>query len=225
MEHDYKDRPSGSIHEGSEADTAIEPVSAIYPYQFTPQQLMFLCQVVSDTANVSGNIAEIGCAHGYTTLFLNRYIDGLRCAPKTYFAIDTFSGFAPDDVEFEVRVRYKAREMYDAFRDNSVDAFRASMVRASAKRVTAIQADVNHFDLRTLGEVAFAIVDVDLYRPVSKALPELYESVTPGGVIVVDDCNPTNFYWDGAYEAYQKFVKSINRRPEIVHGKLGVIRM
>ena len=53
-------------------------------------------------------------------------------------------------------------------------------------RVTSTQADVNKFDLRTLGPLSFVLFDVDLYRPMKKGLPELYEMLSPGGIMVLD---------------------------------------
>jgi hypothetical protein len=33
-----------------------------------------------------------------------------------------------------------------------------------------------------------ALVDLDLYRPVLSTLNAIYEDVSPGGIVVVDDC-------------------------------------
>ncbi|WP_170207645.1 TylF/MycF/NovP-related O-methyltransferase [Luteibacter pinisoli] len=194
-----------------------------YVYQFNPPQLVFLCQLLADVQSVTGNLVEVGCAHGHSTLFFNRYLDGIRFMRKKYFAIDTFAGFVAEDIQYEVARRHKTAEMYDAFQDNSLDAFEASMRKHAVSRVEAIQCDVNAYDLESLGPLCFALLDVDLYRPIKKALPELYAALSPGGVIVVDDCNPMNFYWDGAYQAYREFMQSQGMTPKVVHGKLGLI--
>jgi hypothetical protein len=47
----------------------------IYRYCFTPPQLCFLCHCIEVTKQVAGNIAEVGCFDGSTTVFLNKYMD------------------------------------------------------------------------------------------------------------------------------------------------------
>jgi hypothetical protein len=42
-------------------------------------------------------------------------------------------------------------------------------------------------------------------------------------MIVVDDCSPSSFWWDGSYQAYKEFVEEIGEPIQIVHGKLGVV--
>ena len=91
-------------------------------------------------------------------------------------------------------------------------------------RVKSIEADVNQYDLRTLGPLSFCLLDVDLYRPIRKSLKELYDVLSPGGIMVVDDCDESNRVWDGADQAYKEFMKDAGRPIEIRHGKLGLIR-
>jgi len=44
-------------------------------YGYNPAQLIFLCQCLDQTRDVHGEIAEIGCATGWTTLFLTQYLE------------------------------------------------------------------------------------------------------------------------------------------------------
>ena len=194
-----------------------------YVYNFTPPQLCFLCQCIEDTKHIKGAIAEVGCAAGSTTVFLNRYMDAQNIE-KTYYAIDTFSGFVSDDIDFEVANRGKARKLFTAFQVNKKKWFDGTMQQNKIARVCSIEADVNEFDLTTIGPLSFALLDVDLYRPTKKALRELYGVLTPGGMMVVDDCDSSNIRWDGSDEAYKEFMKEIDQPPQIIHGKLGVIR-
>jgi len=47
------------------------------------------------------------------------------------------------------------------------------MLQNAITRVKSIEADVNQYDLRTLGPLSFCLLDVDLYRPIRKSLKEL----------------------------------------------------
>lgn len=194
-----------------------------YSYNFTPPQLCFLCQCIEDTKHIAGGFAEIGCANGSTTVFLNKYMDAQNIQ-KTYYAIDTFVGFVAEDVAFEVSNRGKTKDLFTGFQANKKKWFDGTMQENDITRVRSIEKDVNKYDLRTLGPLSFVLVDVDLYRPVKKSLPELYEVLSPGGIIVVDDCDSSNIRWDGSDHAYKEFMKEINHSTQIIHGKLGIVR-
>jgi len=193
-----------------------------YFYNFSPPQLCFLCQCIEDTKNTEGAISEIGCAMGSTTVFLNKYMDAQNIEKK-YFAIDTFAGFVAEDIEYEADKRGKSKKLYKGFQANKKKWFDGTMQLNNFTRVFSIQADVNKFDLTSLGPISFALVDVDLYRPMKKSLKELYQKLSPGGIIVVDDCDPSNTLWDGSDQAYKEFLKEIDQPVNIVHKKLGVI--
>ena len=144
--------------------------------------------------------------------------------PKDYYALDTFSGFVPEDVEFEVLERGKTANLLTAFQANKKEWFDGTMQHNDISRVRSIETDVNEYDLTTLGPLSFVLVDVDLYRPMKKSLPELYEALSPDGIIVVDDCSSADIRWDGSDQAYKEFMRKIGRSPQIIHGKLGIIR-
>ncbi len=194
-----------------------------YAYNFSPPQLCFLCQCVEDTKDIEGAVFEVGCASGSTTVFINKYMDAQNIK-KDYYAIDTFSGFIAEDIEFEVANRDKVRERYTGFQANKKKWFDGTMLQNGITRVKSIEADVNNLDLKALGPLSFSLLDVDLYRPMKKALPELYDVLTPGGIIIVDDCNSSDTLFDGSDQAYKEFMKDINQAVHIIYGKLGVIR-
>ena len=64
---------------------------SVYPYMFNPHQLVFLTECIKSVANVAGCFVEVGCAHGATTVFLNKFMNVERIK-RDYYAIDTFSG-------------------------------------------------------------------------------------------------------------------------------------
>ena len=49
-----------------------------YAYQFTPPQIIFLCECIEATRNVPGAVAEIGCFRGHTTVFLSKFMQAQR---------------------------------------------------------------------------------------------------------------------------------------------------
>jgi len=200
------------------------PRAKIYSYMYDPAQLCFLCECLWETKMVEGKVVEVGCAMGRTTVFLGLYMMS-RAIEKPYVAIDTFSGFVKEDIEFEALNRRKNPNLYrNAFRNNSKSAFDQLIAYHEIPQVTSVQADVNEYDLRSLGPLSFCLLDVDLYRPIRNSLPQLYESLEPGGIIVVDDCDSSNNKWDGADQAYKEFMAEMDKPAEIVFKKLGLVR-
>lgn len=192
-------------------------------YNFNPSQLCFLCQCLEETKDIEGDVAEIGCSDGATTLFLNKHMDAQNIQ-KNYYAIDTFSGFIAEDIEIEVTERGKSSEMFTGFRSNKKKWFDDTMNRHNIKRVRSIEADVNEYDLMKLKPLSFALLDVDLYRPIKKALPELFDALSPDGIIVVDDCSDSDIRFDGANQAYREFMNELGKSTEVIHNKLGIIK-
>lgn len=192
-----------------------------FVYNFTAPQLCFLCQCIEDTKHVEGAIAEIGCASGSTTVFLNKYMDAQNIQ-KDYYALDAFSGFVAEDIELEVVDRGKTADKFTGFQANTKKWFDGTMQQNNIARVRSIETDVNKYDLTTLGPLSFVLLDVDLYRPIKKALPELYEVLSPNGIIVTDDCVSVDNQFDGSYQAYTEFMIERDLSPQIIHGKLGI---
>jgi O-methyltransferase len=190
-----------------------------YRYMFSPSQLGFLCQQITSTAEVPGSILEVGCAYGATSVFLNRHIDTLGI-DVDYYAVDTFAGFTPDDISSEHALgrRYRYRD----FRGNSKAWFDRTMRRNGVRRVRSFRADATTFDYSSIAPFRFALVDVDLYRPVLAVLEAVYHLVSPGGIIVTDDCHDGG-RWAGAYAAFVEFTTSQGLDAVITDDQLGVI--
>jgi O-methyltransferase len=193
-----------------------------YAFNLAAHHLCFLCECLERMRRVPGIILEVGCSTGATTVFLNKYM-GARGIAKEYVAIDTFSGFVPEDVEYEVKERGKRFRDYTAFGVNRKEWFEGTMAMNGIRGVRAIEADANSFDYPSLGPVSFCLLDVDLYRPIRSSLSAIERQLSPGGMIVVDDCNPDDTVWDGADQAYKEYVAETGNRGRIVLGKLGII--
>ena len=83
---------------------------------------------------------------------------------------------------------------------------------------------VNTFDFSPYRDISFCLVDVDLTRPVSRALEEVYPRMAPGGIIVVDDCTPGQKY-EGVCAAYLDFARRVGAPVDIRYDMLGVIHI
>src|SRR5436190_249281 len=176
-----------------------------------------------------GDIIEVGCGRGKTTLLLNRFLDSLKSS-KRYLAVDTFSGFEWSDVKFERRVRRKEEnpgfysQSFRRFSYNSPTIWRKVVIEYNKlDRVQMIVGDINRLDFEPQQRFSAALIDVDLYLPTLAAIREVYDRLTPGGTMVVDDVIKGPLY-DGAYQAFHEFVAETHAEFETHPPSCGVIR-
>jgi O-methyltransferase len=194
---------------------------SVYDYMFSPNQLIFLAQCLMETRSVPGCCAEIGCAYGRTTAFLRKFMDE-NGITKDYYALDTFSGFVTEHLDYEAEHRNKDRGVDLWFVNNKKKWFDHSLEVSNVHSVKSIECDAAQFDFDRIGPIAFALLDVDLYLPMVSILPKVYGNLSPGGMILVDDCAP-HAHWDGALVAYEEFVAAQGIERRIVLDKIGVI--
>jgi O-methyltransferase len=198
---------------------------SLYPYMFSPAQLIFLADCIKSVSDVPGSCVEIGCAYGATTVFLNKFMnDNTQLVKRNYYAIDTFRSFVADHADYEIQNRGKPPSIKKRFKENKKAWFDKSMTVHGIKRVKSIECDATQFDLSSLAPIAFCLIDVDLYIPVKDLLPKVFSATSSGGIIIVDDCQPDQM-WDGALQAYQEFTRERNLPAEIALEKLGILRL
>ncbi len=197
-----------------------------YRYAFTPAQLARLTVLATEAVGQPGDFCEIGCYRGYTTVWLNRHLDAIAPA-RRYWAIDTFGGFVPADVAHERSARGKDSvedgRALDKFTVNSQRWFDRTMTLNGITRVTSHAAAVQDFAFPADARFCFVLLDVDLYQPTRVALEKLWPLLSPGGVVVIDDCHAGHVY-DGSRQALEEFCAGQGLTCEVVETKLGVLR-
>jgi len=202
-----------------------------YQFQYFPRQLCFLANCIDRTSKVDGAILEIGCGHGLTTTFLYEYMIDSAIA-KDYFCVDTFSGFTSANISIE-RSRGKSHKYESMFKENNVEWFRESLRQRHITDIKVIEGDICTLDPGLLPHsVAFCLLDVDLYQPVKIGLERVYPRLSPGGMVVVDDCwsKPTHLWvngvsdaCDGAMQAYLEFASEHGLPEKFVETKLAIV--
>ena len=140
---------------------------------------------------------------------------------KRYIAIDTFTGFVPDHFDRDV-AQGVSEERRDDFRADE-RVVRRLLRSWGAPDVEIVKADVATVDEKNLPDrISLALVDVDLEVPTYEGLRRVMPRLSPGGLVLVDDCNE-GAEWTGAKRGYQRFIRE-HHLPEQYHFGMGVAR-
>lgn len=180
-------------------------VKTRYDLLLAPLTVHELMSAVVRGEAIPGEVIEVGVARGKTTVFINSLLDELE-SNKTYFAVDTFSGFEASDVEFEKSERGKSSSYVD-FGYNDVNIWKKVVVESNSfSRIEIIASDIKQVEFAEETRFSTALIDVDLYMPTMAALEKIFPRMHPGGSIVLDDMKGDN-RWDGARAAFQDFIE------------------
>lgn len=193
-----------------------------YPYKLNPGQLAAMVDLIEATHGTGAAVAEIGVAQGDTSIFLLEHLR-TRGDDRTLLLFDTFAGFTPESVDYEVSNRGKSIGSYGAFRYGDEARFRRNLRNAGYHRFRTIKGDASSFEWSSVAPIGAVILDIDLYEPTISVLNSIYPHLIPGGGVVVDDCL-ANTAWDGALQAYQEFIAAHALPFERVGEKGGVVR-
>jgi predicted O-methyltransferase YrrM len=149
--------------------------------------------------DISGDVVECGTARGGSAALM-----GLTLAQtgsdRTLWVFDTFQGLPPPtdaDPDYEIARLYtgdcwgELEEVVTLFRECGI-LHRSRMIQGLFQN-TLPNAEV--------GAIAVLHLDGDWYESVKVCLDHLYDRVSPGGVIQIDDYG----HWEGARKAVDEF--------------------
>lgn len=189
------------------------------PVGLQPDRLYGWLDALWQTRDVPGAIIEVGCNVGGTAAVSWRFLERTGTS-RRYVAIDTFSGFVPDQFDEDL-ARGNRPENRHMFADNSMGLVRSVLRRHGAEGVELVRGDIVSLDPDTLpAPIACALVDVDLAIPVQAALEALWPRLAPGGRVLVDDC-PSTCDWQ-ARRGYRAFVTGRDL-PETYRFDMGIV--
>lgn len=175
-----------------------------YPYKINPGQLAAMVSLIDATRSAGAAVAEIGVAQGDTSTFLLEHLRSTGDS-RTLLLFDTFSGFTPESVDFEVSQRGKPVGEYNKFQYGDEARFQRNLRTAGYTKFATIAGDAAKYDWSSIGPIGAVLLDIDLYQPTIQILEAIYPHLVPGGGIVLDDCL-ADTPWDGSLQAYQEFI-------------------
>lgn len=162
----------------------------------------------------------MGCYLGGTAALASRMMNNLGIH-KRYVAIDTFTGFVPDHFDRDAARGVSEERRHDFRADEQT--VRRLLRSWGAPDVEVVKADVATLDEKILPDsISLALVDVDLEVPTYEGLRRVVSRLSPGGLVLVDDCNEGS-EWIGAKRGYRRFAQD-RGLPERYHFGMGVAR-
>ncbi|HEU4965918.1 MAG TPA: TylF/MycF/NovP-related O-methyltransferase [Candidatus Saccharimonadales bacterium] len=135
---------------------------------------------------IPGDVVELGCYIGTTSLFIQRLLDEHpNGAGRTFHAYDSFAGL-PEKSIADASVAgtsFKAGEL-----TVSKKQFVREFKRAQVRLPIVHKAWFNELSASDIPEhVAFAFLDGDFYDSILSSLKLVWPRMTPGGLVLIDD--------------------------------------
>jgi O-methyltransferase len=179
-------------------------------------------QYLQNPSLSSGAIMECGCWRGGMSAALIE----LGGPDRDYYFFDSFEGLPParEDLDGQRAVAYQADKSSPLYYDNcsaSIEEFQQAiaLARPQPSRVHTIEG----FYEETLPQfvspkIAVLRLDCDWYDSVMICLKTFWDSVLPGGLILIDDY----YYWDGCSRAVHDFLSMNKATEKIQQGARGL---
>lgn len=159
-----------------------ERLAPLLPVRNWHWNLQVALWAVARAREVPGDLVELGVFRGHTTLFCAEYLE-FKTWPKTWWLYDTFEGIPEDQVdegwEETNRLAYNAETFtYEEVRDRFAPFPNIKVIKGRVPEV---------LNAGSPDQIAFLHVDMNNAAAEIAALDQLYERVSPGGVILFDD--------------------------------------
>ncbi|MFL2687475.1 MAG: TylF/MycF/NovP-related O-methyltransferase [Alphaproteobacteria bacterium] len=186
-----------------------------------------IAELLSETADVPGHVAEFGCLHGTNLIFLAKLlrIRDPWCA-KIVHGFDTFeSPTSTDENETERDDESEDRSPNKSIAENSQQLKTLRDVISLYQMDTEIDLHIGDISitlpalLEERRELSFSFVfcDVGRYKPTVTILHEIDERLSAGGLIILDQWNYENH--PGETVAVREFLDATKSSYQPIHVK------
>lgn len=162
----------------------------------TFSRMIHICHYALMTQEIEGDIVEFGCYIGDTAKVLTGITN------KKVYVYDSFEGLPENDITESGDMSITMKELAKNFKTHSI------------KLPVIFKGYFNQIQDKDLPEkIAFAHLDGDLYTSILESLELIYDRMSLGGVILIDDYEDDK--WKGVDKAAKEFFKD---KPEnIIH--------
>jgi len=160
---------------------------------------------------IPGDVVECGAARGGSAALMGLTLKELSADDRRLWVFDTFEGLPPpsaEDPDYDIAAPYTGSCAGSL--DEVTQSFRQLGIADRAKLVKGLYQDT--LASAPIDKIAVLHIDADWYLSVRCCLDDLYDKVSPGGVIQFDDYG----WWEGARKAVDEFLAARSLAPELV---------
>lgn len=155
------------------------------------------------TQNIPGDVVECGVWRGGCAILMRAVLNAHDVSDRTVWAADSFEGLPKPNA-----VKYPADQGYDL---SKIDYFSVSLdaVRGNFDRFGLLDQRVQFLKgwfkdtlpTAPIDKIAVLRADADLYESTMDILNNLYDKVSPGGFVIIDDY----YSWETCKQAVTEF--------------------
>jgi hypothetical protein len=183
-------------------------------------EAFYLLSCLHSALAVPGDICEFGVAHGTASALVANEI---LSTDRKLWLFDSFQGLSKPtekDILVDDILGYGSMDRYEGAFSHPMEQVKYLLRQVSfpSERVRIIpgfiQESIQSADLPN--PVCFAYIDFDLYEPIVVTLDYLHRSLSPGGVILIDDYG---FFSSGAKTAVDEFAAKHSGDYVLTHPK------
>jgi len=157
--------------------------------------------------SVAGDIVECGTARGGSAALMGLALKRNGYSQRLWI-FDTFEGLPAPTPEDPISAHDHTGECR-----GDIDEVRDALQRLGVTNIELVKGLVQDtLPATETGRIAFLHIDTDWYDSVRACLETLYERVSVGGIIQIDDYG----YWSGAKKAVEEFFSRRQISPRLV---------
>ena len=199
--------------QGEDASEFLQLLASVKPFTLLSTGRLFSLYTHAKSLcrrDVPGNFVECGSYQGGAAALLAAVVQRHSLRPRKVYAFDTFQGM-PKPAEVD---RHNGTPANDtAFGAGTLAAPVAKYLAVVCERlnvaalvepVPGLFADTLPARKADVGPIALLHADADWYASTMDIFSNLYDAVTPGGVVQIDDFG----YWEGCRKAVRDFERT-----------------
>lgn len=203
------------------SDNDNELLKTISIYSMTPKIRMYnLLQSLREIKykNIPGDFVECGVWKGGNLILMKKFLEKELIDTKKIYAFDTFEGMSqPDENDYELSNNVSAEDLLKKDTKKKSNVWGICSLEDVKKNLLKNLKDIDNiyfikgkvektlnFEKNIPEKISLLRLDTDWYSSTKKELEILYEKVSSGGIIIIDDYG----HWGGSKKAVDEFFKN-----------------
>ena len=194
-------------------------ISVVSKYSMTPKIRIYnLLQALRHIKqkNIDGDFVECGVWKGGNIILFKKFLENeLKNSNKKIFAYDTYEGMnQPSEEDYNLTSKVSAKILLKKEKNKDSNIWGISKIEDVKKNISENVKNLDNINFikgeveQTLNseknlplKISILRLDTDWYLSTKKELEVLYDRVSSGGIIIIDDYG----HWNGSKKAVDEF--------------------